>query len=99
MKNNQDQSKPQGEAALCSKEVLAAFGDRLLNELMQGEWEPDFEWQANMLTLAQEMGLIRARPVRPDDDISEEYDFLWERVNAANSAELSHGGEVPPQTK
>lgn len=63
-----------------SREELAAFGSKMLSELMQGEWEPDSEWQQEMLEHAERAGLIRQREVEEGDDVPEEYDFIWERV-------------------
>lgn len=70
--------------ASSSSDLLAAFGDKVLNDLLQGEWEPDWEWQQKTLEKAEKMGLIRICPVTPDADISQEYDFIWERVAAPN---------------
>jgi hypothetical protein len=74
------QNEPTGNApTLGSDALLAAFGSKILDELMQGEWEPDFEWREKILELAQKHGLLTTRPADQDDD-PEEFDFMWERL-------------------
>lgn len=72
-----EQPSPEG---LSSSALLAAFGSKILDELTQGEWEPDFEWQDEMLELAQKHGLLTTRPADQEDD-PEEFDFMWERLS------------------
>jgi hypothetical protein len=61
-----------------SSDLLAAFGSMVLDDLLQGEWEPDAEWQDAMLELAKSHGMLSIRPATEEDD-PEEYDFMWVR--------------------
>lgn len=83
MKTNKAKKRKRAVAVACT-DLLAEFGKKVLEDLMQGEWEPDFEWQEAMLEHAEEAGLIRRRPVEEDDDVPEEYDFIWETLYSAN---------------
>ena len=83
MNKNQSNETELAAAVACTN-LMAAFAQKALEDLMQGEWEPDWEWQQHMLEHAEEVGLIRCRPVEEDDDVPEEYDFIWETLYCAN---------------
>lgn len=88
-------NETESAAPVAHSAVLAAFGDKILNELLEGEWEPDGIWQQEMLEHAKEIGLLTVRPAGPDD--GDEYDFIYERVPAANDklsdSRLADGSE------
>jgi hypothetical protein len=90
--NKNQSNKTEPVAAVACTDLLAAFAQKALEDLMQGEWEPDWEWQQHMLEHAEEVGLIRRRPVEEDDDVPEEYDFIWETLYSDNAA-----GEPQPR--
>lgn len=102
MENHQTQSKPAdaeqpSPEGLSSSALLAAFGSKILDELMQGEWEPDFEWQEEMLELAQKHGLLTTRHADQEED-PEEFDFMWERLAPVVLFPANEIAQTPPDS-
>jgi hypothetical protein len=74
-----------------SMQALAAFGSQVLDDLLQGEWEPNPDWQQNMIELATKHRLMTTRPSGQEDD-PEEYDFIYFRI----APEVSFPAATPP---
>lgn len=59
---------------------LMEFADRMLDYLVQADFQPDREWLQNVRDYAQRKELIYSRSEKTDDPVLEEYTRTWERL-------------------